>query len=189
MKSEEVRFVWLFVFFDLPVGTKATARATSFRNFLKDDGFMMLQFGLRAGLPGRGWRDKHVARVTRNLPRRGASGASSDRPAVWADEVDARRGHEQRGEAPGSWFCCDSARARRESQQSQVLRRAAYHGEIGREATALIACHATCSRAYHGEIGREATASPRLPSTIAQPTTGKSVGKPRPSAVRGRRSQ
>ena len=34
MKSEEVRFVWMFVFFDLPVGTKTDRRnATRFRNF------------------------------------------------------------------------------------------------------------------------------------------------------------
>ena len=40
MKPEEVRYVWLFVFFDLPVGTKPERRAaTRFRNFLKDDGF------------------------------------------------------------------------------------------------------------------------------------------------------
>ena len=49
MKSEEVRFVWMFVFFDLPVGTKADRRwATKFRNFLKDDGFMMLQWSVYA---------------------------------------------------------------------------------------------------------------------------------------------
>ena len=45
MKAEEVRIVWLFVFFDLPVGTKGDRRAaTRFRNFLKDDGYMMLQW-------------------------------------------------------------------------------------------------------------------------------------------------
>ena len=55
MKPEEVRFVWMFVFFDLPVGTKTDRRwATKFRNFLKDDGFMMLQWSvLCARLP---WR-------------------------------------------------------------------------------------------------------------------------------------
>jgi CRISPR-associated protein Cas2 len=49
MKSEEVRLLWLFVLFDLPVGTKDERRAASrFRNFLKDDGYMMLQFSVYA---------------------------------------------------------------------------------------------------------------------------------------------
>ena len=49
MPATEVRFVWLFVFFDLPVGTKPERRdATRFRNFLKDDGFMMLQLSVYA---------------------------------------------------------------------------------------------------------------------------------------------
>ena len=49
MRSEDVRFVWLFVFFDLPVGTKPDRRwATRFRKFLKDDGFIMLQLSVYA---------------------------------------------------------------------------------------------------------------------------------------------
>jgi CRISPR-associated protein Cas2 len=49
MKTDEVRIVWLFVFFDLPVGTKTERRvATRFRNFLKDDGYMMLQLSVYA---------------------------------------------------------------------------------------------------------------------------------------------
>jgi CRISPR-associated protein Cas2 len=54
VKSEEVRFVWMFVFFDLPVGTKTDRRnATRFRKFLKDDGFMMLQWSVYHGEIGR----------------------------------------------------------------------------------------------------------------------------------------
>ena len=34
----------------------------------------------------------------------------------------------------------------------------AYHGEIGREATAVALWHHLSEAAYHGEIGREATA-------------------------------
>jgi len=49
MPKAEARFVWLFVLFDLPVGTKLERRdATRFRNFLKDDGFMMLQYSVYA---------------------------------------------------------------------------------------------------------------------------------------------
>lgn len=73
MKAEEARFVWLFVFFDLPVGTKAERRAASrFRMFLKDDGFMMLQWSVYARIcRGEDGAGKHVGRVTANLPRTG----------------------------------------------------------------------------------------------------------------------
>ena len=74
VKSEEVRFMWLFVFFDLPVGTKTERRdATRFRNFLKDDGFMMLQFSVYARVcRGEEAVDKHLARVTKSLPPKGS---------------------------------------------------------------------------------------------------------------------
>ena len=73
MKAEEVRIMWLFVFFDLPVTTKTGRRlATRFRNFLKDDGYMMLQFSVYARVcRGEEAVDKHVSRVTRNLPKQG----------------------------------------------------------------------------------------------------------------------
>lgn len=74
MKTAEVRFVWMFVFFDLPVGTKAERRyATRFRNFLKDDGFMMLQWSVYARVcRGEDGAEKHTQRVTKNLPPRGS---------------------------------------------------------------------------------------------------------------------
>jgi CRISPR-associated protein Cas2 len=74
MPAAEARYVWLFVFFDLPVGTKAQRRAaTRFRNFLKDDGYMMLQFSVYARVcKGEDGAMKHVARVTRNLPGEGS---------------------------------------------------------------------------------------------------------------------
>ncbi len=66
--------MWLFVFFDLPVGTKPERRAaTRFRNFLKDDGYMMLQYSVYARVcKGEDGSMKHVARVTRNLPSSGS---------------------------------------------------------------------------------------------------------------------
>jgi len=72
--AEEARFVWMFVFFDLPVGTKSDRRwATKFRNFLKDDGFMMLQFSVYARVcRGEDAADKHAQRVTKNLPPKGS---------------------------------------------------------------------------------------------------------------------
>ena len=74
MSPEEVRIMWLFVFFDLPVGTKTERRvATRFRNFLKDDGYMMLQFSVYARVcRGEEAVDKHVQRVTRQLPSKGS---------------------------------------------------------------------------------------------------------------------
>ncbi|MBN8551998.1 MAG: CRISPR-associated endonuclease Cas2 [Caulobacterales bacterium] len=73
MKTQEVRIMWLFVFFDLPVKTKPQRNlATRFRNFLKDDGYMMLQFSVYARVcRGEEAVDKHIARVTRNLPKTG----------------------------------------------------------------------------------------------------------------------
>ena len=74
MKAEEVRYMWVFVFFDLPVGTKPQRRAASrFRNFLKDDGYLMLQFSVYARIcRGEESVDKHVGRVTNNLPSSGS---------------------------------------------------------------------------------------------------------------------
>lgn len=74
MKSGETRFVWLFVFFDLPVGTKPERRwATRFRKFLKDDGFLMLQWSVYARVcRGEDAAEKHVQRVARNLPPKGS---------------------------------------------------------------------------------------------------------------------
>ena len=74
MKSEEARFVWIFVFFDLPVGTKADRRwATRFRKFLKDDGFLMLQLSVYARVcRGEDAAAKHTQRITRNLPPKGS---------------------------------------------------------------------------------------------------------------------
>lgn len=74
MKAEEARFVWLFVFFDLPVGTKAERRlASKFRMFLKDDGFLMLQFSVYVRVcRGDDGAAVHVRRITHALPGKGS---------------------------------------------------------------------------------------------------------------------
>jgi CRISPR-associated protein Cas2 len=74
MKTEDVRIMWLFVFFDLPVGTKSErGEATRFRNFLKSDGYMMIQFSVYARVClGEEAVDKHLSRVTKNLPKKGS---------------------------------------------------------------------------------------------------------------------
>jgi CRISPR-associated protein Cas2 len=72
MKAEEVRYMWVFVFFDLPVGTKPQRNAaTRFRNFLKDDGYLMLQFSVYARIcRGEEAVDKHITRVTKTFQLR-----------------------------------------------------------------------------------------------------------------------
>ena len=74
MKPAEVRYMWMFVFFDLPVGTKTERRnATRFRKFLKDDGFMMLQLSVYARvIRGEEAVEKHLSRVTKAIPDKGS---------------------------------------------------------------------------------------------------------------------
>lgn len=74
MRSEDTRVLWLFVFFDLPVGTKEERRnASRFRNFLKDDGYMMLQWSVYARVcRGEEAVDKHMQRVTKGMPKKGS---------------------------------------------------------------------------------------------------------------------
>lgn len=66
--------MWIFVFFDLPVGTKVDRRnATRFRNFLKNDGYMMLQWSVYARVcRGEDGATKHILRATKHLPPRGS---------------------------------------------------------------------------------------------------------------------
>lgn len=74
MEAEGVRFMWLFVFFDLPVVSKdQRRRATRFRQSLKKDGFLMLQLSVYARVcRGQDAVEKHIARVRMNLPREGS---------------------------------------------------------------------------------------------------------------------
>lgn len=65
---------WLLVTFDLPVGTKdQRKRATNFREFLKDDGFLMLQWSVYArpcvSFPR---QETHLDRVRRQIPAEGS---------------------------------------------------------------------------------------------------------------------
>ena len=66
--------MWVFVFFDLPVKTKAErGAATRFRNFLKKDGYMMLQYSVYVRVcRGDEAVDKHLSRMRKNLPPDGS---------------------------------------------------------------------------------------------------------------------
>lgn len=74
MDAEEVRFVWLMVFFDLPTKTKPQRRrANRFREFLKKDGYMMLQLSVYVRVcRGQDAVDKHVRRIRLSLPKEGS---------------------------------------------------------------------------------------------------------------------
>lgn len=66
--------MWLMVFFDLPTRTKPQRRrANRFRQFLKKDGYIMLQLSVYARVcRGQDAVDKHVRRVRLNLPKEGS---------------------------------------------------------------------------------------------------------------------
>ena len=67
------RLMWMLVTFDLPVDTKAhRAQATTFRQFLLDQGFEMSQLSnyLRM-VNGREQFDTYARRIEANLPERG----------------------------------------------------------------------------------------------------------------------
>ena len=67
------RLMWIFVMFDLPVGTKKQMRdAARFREFLLDEGFEMSQFSVYARFcSGKESFESHLARIERSLPEKG----------------------------------------------------------------------------------------------------------------------
>lgn len=67
------RLMWIFVMFDLPVGTKKQMRdAAKFREFLLDEGFEMSQFSVYARFcNGKDSFESHLGRIERNLPEKG----------------------------------------------------------------------------------------------------------------------
>src|SRR5687767_102189 len=100
MRVEEVRYMYLFVFFDLPVKTKTERRnATRFRNFLKTDGYDMLQLSVYSRVcRGQDAVDKHLARVRSHLPPAGGVRALQVTELQWGRMqilVGARQRHEK----------------------------------------------------------------------------------------------
>lgn len=67
------RLMWIFVMFDLPIGTKKQAReAAQFRSFLLDEGFEMSQFSVYARFcNGTDAYEARLRRISANLPERG----------------------------------------------------------------------------------------------------------------------
>ena len=73
MDSYESRFMRLFVFFDLPTGTKnERSYATKFRNMLIKNGFTMLQFSVYVRVcKGQDMVSKYLDITMKHLPPKG----------------------------------------------------------------------------------------------------------------------
>lgn len=65
--------MWIFVMFDLPVGSRAEMHAaTRFRQFLLDEGFEKSQFSVYARFcNGKEQFEAYMRRIEANLPARG----------------------------------------------------------------------------------------------------------------------
>ncbi|WP_345969364.1 CRISPR-associated endonuclease Cas2 [Sulfurimonas sp. HSL1-6] len=70
---KDFKFMWLFVFFDLPTKTKKDRKKyTQFRTFLIKDGFVMMQFSVYARIcKGDDSVETHKKRVRSKIPRKG----------------------------------------------------------------------------------------------------------------------
>jgi CRISPR-associated protein Cas2 len=68
------RYMWLMIFFDLPVVAPQQRReATRFRNFLLNDGYIMLQYSVYARIcKGQDAVEKHLKRTHEVLPKEGS---------------------------------------------------------------------------------------------------------------------
>lgn len=73
MDTEKYKMGWLLVTFDLPVGTKAQRKvAHDFREWLKDDGYAMIQWSVYArSCVTFSRQETHIARVRAQLPEEG----------------------------------------------------------------------------------------------------------------------
>lgn len=65
--------MWIFVMFDLPVGTRAESRAaTKFRQYLLDEGFEKSQFSIYARFcSGKEQCESYLRRIEAHLPEKG----------------------------------------------------------------------------------------------------------------------
>lgn len=70
---KEQKFMWLFVFFDLPTKTKKERKKyMQFRNHLLKDGFIMMQFSIYTRIcKGDDSVETHKKRVKEHIPSKG----------------------------------------------------------------------------------------------------------------------
>ncbi len=75
-RFSQYRYMWLFVFFDLPTETRKERKAaTNFRNLLLKDGFSMFQYSIYLrGCSSRENAEVHEKRVRKRLPEYGKVG-------------------------------------------------------------------------------------------------------------------
>ncbi len=85
MDTEKFKMGWLVVAFDLPVGTRQQRKeATTFRHFLLDDGYLMVQFSVYArACVSFARQQTHLERVKGNLPPEGSVRAIFVTRAQW----------------------------------------------------------------------------------------------------------
>ena len=67
------RMMWLYVMFDLPVGTRSERKAaTEFRKFLLDQGFEMAQFSVYLRFAeSKEAAETYIGRIRQSLPSKG----------------------------------------------------------------------------------------------------------------------
>jgi CRISPR-associated protein Cas2 len=85
MEADKLKMGWLLVSFDLPVGTREQRkRATDFRDFLIDDGYLMVQWSVYArSCVSFARQETHLERLKKNLPPEGAVRAWFVTRAQW----------------------------------------------------------------------------------------------------------
>lgn len=97
------RIMWLYVMFDLPVGTKPERRqATKFRQFLLDEGFEMAQFSIYLRFaPSKEAAETYIGRVRDSLPPKGKVHIVEITDRQYANaRVFTGRKRERRSESP-----------------------------------------------------------------------------------------
>ena len=69
-RFSQYRIMWVFVFFDLPTGSKKDRKNyTKFKKFIEEDGFTMFQFSIYVRhCPSKENAEVHIKRVKRKLP-------------------------------------------------------------------------------------------------------------------------
>ena len=74
MNESGNRYMWIFVFFDLPVKAKKDRDAAArFRRFLIQDGYTMMQFSVYARIYNGPERvEKHLKKLQKSLPSKGS---------------------------------------------------------------------------------------------------------------------
>ena len=107
------RLMWIFVMFDLPVGTKAEMRAaTKFREYLLDEGFEKSQFSVYARFCNGRNNMRLISAASSRTCRTGGTSMCWASPTASMKTSSDSRGNAAAGSAktPTSWRCSDDLR-------------------------------------------------------------------------------